>query len=179
MNKLMPTQQRDNPGHDRDADCRVAGEPRMGGRWLTQLDATRRLNALDCAETESKFRSPERGHPHRHACGCRVRKPQALQPQRGVKTIAQGTALGPGLPTDPSPEGAQQRVADTAPVTPFQGLGSSCMLDPGRCPGLSSVAPLGLVLAEFTLLTILPKATSFLSSESWASTLTERRKASH
>ena len=46
-------------------------------------------------------------------------------------------------------------------VTPLQGLEYSYTLDPGRCPGLSYLAPLGLDLEELNLLTTLSKTRLF------------------
>ena len=60
----------------------------------------------------------------------------------------QGNALGHRMVFDSSPERAgQSSCANSQPaifVSPFQGLGCLGTLNPGRCPGLSCSAPLGL-----------------------------------
>lgn len=56
----------------------------------------------------------------------------------GHDTIAQGIALGIRFPHDPSPERAEQPLC-----RPFRAKYPT-RPNPGRCPGLSNVAPLGL-----------------------------------
>jgi hypothetical protein len=63
---------------------------------------------------------------------------------KGPKMKAQGNALGSENDRKRSPEGARQLLSEYDLMSPLQGLEYDRYLDPGRCPGLSSDAPLGL-----------------------------------
>src|SRR5271165_4787052 len=63
---------------------------------------------------------------------------------KGWNNTAQGTALGGPNKTKSSPERAQQKKLGSCGVMPFQGEKNQPIPPfPGRCPGLSCLAPSG------------------------------------
>jgi hypothetical protein len=109
-----------------------AGKPfQLGARWLHFLIA-----AIWRASTKSVEISAVAG--------------SSLFSLKGWNKSAQGIALGPTRATGASPERAKQSLMATF-VMPFQGEHSTKRPIPGRCPGLSCLAPLGQARGELMI----------------------------